>query len=204
MKNIFFDLGRTVVEHPEDGAGLRIIKSLGITDEADATLLRNCIFSVAKFMNYLDENSISRDEYRARLLEEIPERLHSVALEAADYHITALPMVKGMSELLTELKEIGYSLYITSNLDAYHTAQMYTCPIADYFDGMIFSSEIGVRKPHREYFETACKKFGVAPETCLFIDDLEENVRGAEALGIKGFVFRGDAAEAREFIFKNS
>jgi len=204
MKNIFFDLGRTVVEHPEDGAGLRIIKSLGVTDEADATLLRNCVFSVAKFMNFLDEGSITRDEYRTRLLSEIPERLHSIALEAADYHITALPMVQGIPELLTELKGMGYSLYITSNLDAYHTAQMYTCPIADYFDGMIFSSEIGVRKPHREYFLAACERFGVAPETCLFIDDLEENVKGAEALGIKGFVFRGDASAARRFILENS
>ena len=35
-RHIFFDFGRTIVEHPEDGDGLRIVKATGVTDEADA------------------------------------------------------------------------------------------------------------------------------------------------------------------------
>lgn len=202
MKNIFFDFGRTIVEHPEDGAGLRIVKETGVSNEADAKLIRDVVFSVSKYSNFIDEGSMSREEYKRLILEEIPERLHEYAIKAADYHITALPVISGMKELLVKLRSDGFKLYITSNLDVLHAEQMYHTEISKYFDDMIFSSEIKVRKPYHEFFEGACKRFGVKPEDCIFIDDLAENVESAEKFGIKGFVFRGDAEAAEKFIYE--
>ncbi len=202
-KNIFFDFGRTVVEHPEDGAGIRIVKKTGLIDEEDAEIVRNAVFSVGKYLNFLDEGSLERDEYKRLLSEDVPERLREFALKAADYHITELPVIAGMEDLFKKLKKDGYKIYITSNLDVYHAEQMYKTDIAKYFDGMIFSSEVKVRKPFKGFFDAACRRFDVKPEDCIFIDDLEENVDGAEACGIKGFVFKGSASEAEKFIYSN-
>lgn len=201
MKNIFFDFGRTIVEHPEDGAGLRIVKSYGIENEADATLVRDVLFSIGKYAGLMDEGAMTRDEYRKKLCGDLPEHLHEKAIAAADYNIGCLPLIDGMGELLAKLKKDGFKLYITSNMDEYHAAQMRDILIAEYFEDMIFSAEIKVGKPKAEFFLKAFEKFGVKAEDCLFIDDLADNVVAAEKLGIKGFVFRGNASDAEKFIY---
>ncbi len=199
--HIFFDFGRTIVEHPEDGAGLRIVKATGVTDEADAARIRDVVFSAAKYANDLDDGSITREQYKELLRGDLPERLHTYALAAADYHISALPVLPGMLELLQKLKADGYKLYITSNLDEKHASEMKDTVIAPYFDAMLFSSHIRIRKPHAAFFEAALTQFGVKAEECLFIDDLADNVAAAEACGIKSLLFGGDAAEAEKFIY---
>lgn len=200
--HIFFDFGRTIVEHPEDGAGLRIVKATGVTDEADAARIRDVVFSAAKYANNLDDGSITREQYKELLRGDLPERLHAYAMAAADYHISALPVLPGMLELLSKLKADGYKLYITSNLDEKHAGEMKDTVIAPYFDAMLFSSHIRIRKPHAAFFETALTQFGVKAEECLFIDDLADNVAAAEACGIKSLLFRGDVAEAERFIYE--
>ena len=204
MKNIFFDFGRTIVEHPEDGAGLRIVKSYGIEDETDAALVRDTLFSIGKYAGLMDEGAMTRDEYRQKLCSDLPEYLHEKAVAAADYNIGRLPLIDGMEKLLAKLKADGFKLYITSNMDEYHAAQMRGIPIAKYFEDMIFSAEIKVGKPKAEFFFKAFEKFGVKAEDCLFIDDIADNVAAAEKLGIKGFVFKGNATDAEKFIYESA
>ncbi len=202
-KNIFFDFGRTIVGHPEDGAGLQVVLDTGISDVKDAEIIRNEIFSVEKYMNDLDAGNMTYEEYRERVVNAVPEHLRKYADEAVMYEIHKLPLIDGMEELLAKLKNDGYRLFITSNLNTRHAKQMREHRIAKYFDGMIFSAEIKVRKPFREFFEKACEEFDAKPEETVFIDDLAENVEGSEACGIRGFVFNGDAKEAEKFIYEN-
>ena len=203
IKNIFFDFGRTIVGHPEDGAGLQVVLDTGIRDIKDAEIIRDEIFSVEKYMNDLDAGKMTYEEYREMVVGAVPERLRKYADEAVMYEIHKLPLIDGMEELLSKLKNDGYRLFITSNLNTRHAKQMREHRIAKYFDGMIFSAEIKVRKPFREFFEKACEMFYAKPEETVFIDDLAENVEGSEACGIRGFVFNGDAKEAERFIYNN-
>ncbi|MEY9871524.1 putative hydrolase of the HAD superfamily [Streptacidiphilus sp. MAP12-33] len=53
-------------------------------------------------------------------------------------------------------------------------------------DVAVISSEVGERKPGRRIYAIACERLGVAPEDCLMIDDLEQNLNGAARLGIRG------------------
>lgn len=71
-----------------------------------------------------------------------------------------------------------------------------------FFDGMIFSAELGIRKPDTAFFKAALARFGVSAEETLFIDDLPENVAEATACGIEGLIFCGDAEEAKQFIYQ--
>jgi len=201
IKNIFFDFGRTLVEHPEDGAGRRIIKESGITDDKDILSVQKVIFNVDKYLNRLDEDSLDRSEYKLLIKEELDEKFHNAVDLIADYHINRLPLLKDTIFMLEKLKNDGFKLFITSNMDLLHASQMENHQIARYFDGMVFSSQIKARKPFKSFFETALKTFGVKREECVFIDDLKENVEGGEKCGIKGFVFQGDAKEAIDFIY---
>ncbi len=200
IKNILFDFGRTLVEHPEDGAGRRIIKESGITDENDIRLVQKVIFNVDKYLNRLDEDSLDREDYKTQIKQELPEKFHNAVPLISDYHIDRLPLLKDTVYMLEKLKNDGFKLFITSNLDLLHASQMPNHQIAKYFDGMVFSSQIKARKPFKEFFEIALEKFGVNREECLFVDDLKENVDGAENCGIEGFVFKGNAQAVLDYI----
>lgn len=52
------------------------------------------------------------------------------------------------------------------------------------FDQLLISAEIGVEKPSAEAFGLAVEALGVPATGCIFVDDLPENVAGAEAAGI--------------------
>lgn len=54
------------------------------------------------------------------------------------------------------------------------------------FDEIFVSSEIGMRKPERQAFETVARRMGVAPEGILFFDDMRQNIDGARSVGMQG------------------
>jgi putative hydrolase of the HAD superfamily len=56
----------------------------------------------------------------------------------------------------------------------------------EIFDAVVISSEVGMRKPEERIFRHAAGLLGLAPEECVFIDDIEANVRAAQALGLVG------------------
>jgi putative hydrolase of the HAD superfamily len=57
------------------------------------------------------------------------------------------------------------------------------------FDPLIFSCDVGFRKPDPKIYEIALEKLKCDPEECIFIDDKKRNSDGAEKLGMKGIVF---------------
>ena len=201
IKNIFFDFGRTIVEHPADEAGRRIIKNAGVIAEEDVYFLQKEVFSGEKYLNILDEDLMRWDEYLNKLINAVPERLIDYALCIANYRLNQLPLIEGMEELLKKLKQDGFKLYITSNLDKYHSEQLKNSSIAVYFEDMAFSSHLKVRKPYDDFFVKACEKFGVSANECLLIDDLKENIEGAKKCGLQGYIFDGNVKKAEEFIY---
>jgi putative hydrolase of the HAD superfamily len=71
--------------------------------------------------------------------------------------------------------------------------------LADRLDAAVFSSEVGLRKPHPAIFEATLSALGVEAEDSLFVGDRRyEDVRGAKELGmttVQAFWFRADDDE---------
>lgn len=61
--------------------------------------------------------------------------------------------------------------------------------IAERFDFIINSSEIGFAKPDMRFYEAAMSVAGVGPNEVLYIDDAEENVEAARKLGFRAVLF---------------
>ncbi len=72
--------------------------------------------------------------------------------------------------------------------------------IADIFDDMIISAEVGLAKPDRRIYQLALDRLGVDAEQTIFIDDLDENIQGARELGIHGIYFQDPQAVLEELI----
>jgi putative hydrolase of the HAD superfamily len=58
--------------------------------------------------------------------------------------------------------------------------------LAERLDVAVFSSDVGLRKPHPTIFQRALDELGVQPERALFVGDrLRQDVGGAHALGMR-------------------
>ncbi|WP_245787109.1 HAD-IA family hydrolase [Amycolatopsis saalfeldensis] len=58
--------------------------------------------------------------------------------------------------------------------------------LAEYFDALVFSGEVGVAKPDREIYLIAAERLGLSAVTCAFVDDSARNVQGAADAGLVG------------------
>jgi len=70
--------------------------------------------------------------------------------------------------------------------------------VAEYFDMMIFSNEVGIRKPDRRIFRLAVQALRADPQEIVHIgDNLRIDVWGAKAAGFKAIHFSGNAGQDR-------
>lgn len=95
-------------------------------------------------------------------------------------------------KLLPELKKQGFRLYFLSNFpaDIWNDVRS-SFSFFNNFDGGLISAEVKVKKPDRRIYELLLKEYSIHPHECLYIDDLEPNVRTAEALGMIGMYTAG-------------
>jgi putative hydrolase of the HAD superfamily len=56
--------------------------------------------------------------------------------------------------------------------------------VVSIFDAVVESSRVGVRKPDVRFYEIACSLLDVAPDECVFLDDLGVNLKPARAMGM--------------------
>jgi putative hydrolase of the HAD superfamily len=56
--------------------------------------------------------------------------------------------------------------------------------LAELFDGVVISGDVGIRKPAPEIYELGAERIGVAPSECVFVDDLPFNLQPAAELGM--------------------
>ena len=101
--------------------------------------------------------------------------------------------------LLPELRA-RYRLLLGSNTNELHSRR-FCQQFADsfrHFQHLVFSFEVGARKPDPAFFRHCQRLAGCPPAECLFIDDLPANVAGAQACGWNGIVYTTAAKLRRQ------
>jgi epoxide hydrolase-like predicted phosphatase len=56
--------------------------------------------------------------------------------------------------------------------------------LAELFDGVVISGEVGMRKPTPEIYVLGAQRIGVPPSECVFVDDLPFNLKPAAEMGM--------------------
>ena len=56
--------------------------------------------------------------------------------------------------------------------------------LSELFDGIVISGEVGIRKPAPKIYALGAESVGLDASACVFVDDLEFNLRPAEDLGM--------------------
>jgi HAD superfamily hydrolase (TIGR01549 family) len=108
--------------------------------------------------------------------------------------------------------------YISDLHELYKTAMLSNIPVGgiarrfdegeleQYFDVVVVSGETGYAKPSPEAYDVTAERLGVRPSECVFVDDREQYVLGARAVGMHPILYK-DFAQFRmelEVLFANS
>jgi len=104
--------------------------------------------------------------------------------------VVAMP---GANSLLAELKQQGYKLAVISNGGhATRLTILQGLGFSHYFDEIISSELVGIRKPNPEIFLHTSRQLNIVPENCLFIGDHPVNdIQGATQAGMKALWLQG-------------
>jgi putative hydrolase of the HAD superfamily len=94
-----------------------------------------------------------------------------------------------MIRMIKKLKK-HFVLSILSNSNKLLTDKIRHYKFLSDINVMIFSDEVGIRKPDMRLYKLCIKELGVRPEECIFIDDKEENLEPAKKLGIHTILFK--------------
>jgi 2-haloacid dehalogenase len=102
---------------------------------------------------------------------------------------------------LRKLKRAGVPCYALSNWSAEtFPPQRERFPFLGCFDGIVISGEEGVVKPDPRIFRILLDRCRIVPREAVFIDDNPVNAAAAEAIGIRGIVFRSPELLRRELV----
>lgn len=192
IDTIVFDMGQVLIHWQP----LALIAHMNLTQEQQELLLTELFQSVEWVQS--DHGTISLEQIVTQVCRRLPEDLHPAVEELVlGWWRRPLVPMEGMAELIWELKEKGYKIYLLSNASVDLRKYFHRIPGSEYFDGLMVSAEERLLKPQHEIYHTLYSRFRLEPGRCLFIDDSPANIEGALCTGMEGIIFRGDVARLR-------
>lgn len=175
-----------------------------ISDEKTKKELSDIVFD-RLYWDKLDLGTITDDEVKQSIRSRVADdALKEIACTVYDNWINNLTPDQGMQALIHDLHKSGKKMYLLSNISVgfkenYCNVE-WIKTLFGYFEGLVFSGELGIAKPSADIFEYILGKYNLKREECLFIDDREINIEGANKVKIKGYLFDGNAEKLRQYI----
>ncbi|MBR0507282.1 MAG: HAD family hydrolase [Clostridia bacterium] len=89
-------------------------------------------------------------------------------------------------ETLDALRESGARTFLLSNAQSCFTlGELGALGLSDRFDGILLSSDAGMKKPYRGLFELLLSRYGIDRETAVMVgNDKIADIAGADAAGL--------------------
>jgi len=173
IKAIIFDCFGVVISDTPEAAYI----SLGGNYEKDLPEINKIRFAV-------DKGEIaSSHEGMAKLLGVTPS---TYATAVSSGRVINQELLDYISEELSK----KYILSMLSNTAKGRLPEIFGAGFLErYFKDVVMSGEIGYAKPEAEAYEIAADRLGVRLDECVFIDDRQEYIDGAVAVGMKAILF---------------
>jgi putative hydrolase of the HAD superfamily len=147
----------------------------------------------------LEKGRIAETEFQRRLCEQLGEDVDLERLSTL--YFERLKPNRPMIDFVTSLRERGLRMaLLTNNVREWEPLWRAKLPELDeIFEVVVDSAFVGMRKPEPEIYELTLERLGgVAPESCLFIDDVEVNCQAARDLGMQAVRFESAEQAIRE------
>ncbi|MBN2951955.1 MAG: HAD family phosphatase [Holdemanella sp.] len=175
LKNIVFDLGNVLVKFDSN----ELIYSFFNKRQEEVKS-----FYFDSLWNEYDQGLYSVEEMIEKGVKQFPEL--ELCIKKLMYHWTEFVIpLKDNVAYIKDLKQLGFNVYILSNIPEDDTKYLRSLGVFDNIDGGIFSYEYKKIKPDPEIFHILLEKYNLKASECLFLDDRKDNVVVASNLGFK-------------------
>jgi HAD superfamily hydrolase (TIGR01509 family) len=192
IKAAAFDFGNVITREPDPAAVVTIAEMAGIPVDEFLPVL------------YGIRDEYDRGTWNGRAYyREVLARLNAAAEEQTLDRMAEIDTDSWKTlnpetlRLIADIKNAGVKTGILSNMP--HDFLRYAranIPLFSEVDAGIFSCEWSLIKPECGIYEALAGTLGLSPGEIVFFDDLEANIDGACALGMRGILWQ-DAAAAR-------
>jgi putative hydrolase of the HAD superfamily len=195
IKTIIFDLGGVVVAP----FGNELLKNASQKLNIEADELRQLMnqYEIELQTGKIDHiefwQKILRDKNLSVSEEVLQELWLEPYIENAKIDIEVLDLIKLLHQ--------NYFIGCISNSQEPHNTYNRNRGLFEYFDLVLLSNEIGIRKPDKEIFELFLAKTNFKPEQTVFIDDEEKLLENARMMGINTIHFEN--AKRLELTLRN-
>jgi 2-haloacid dehalogenase len=192
-RSLVFDLGGVLIDWDPRHLYRRIFRG------DDAAMEH--FFAEVRIAEWNEEQDAGRSfaEGVALLQARHPEHRDKIAAFHLRWEEMLAGVIPGATEILRDVKAAGHPVYALTNWSAE------TYPVAErrfeflsWFDGIVVSGRVGLRKPDPAIFRHLLERFGLEAERTLFVDDSERNVEAARRLGFEALRFESAPQLRRE------
>ena len=191
-KNILFDMGNVLVTYNPEW----VIRHY-TEDEELIREVKNIVFHSQEWL-LLDAGLIEEEKAERNWMERLSsDKAREIAhLSFQNWHLYNMKVIPGTAEMIRALKENGKEIYLLSNASM-RLLSIYkeVIPAVECFSGIFYSAAHKCVKPQDIIYERFLKEYSLNPADCFFIDDLEENIFAAKAVGISGAVMKSRTAK---------
>jgi 2-haloacid dehalogenase len=181
--NVIFDIGNVLV-HWEPRALYR--KIFASEDEVEWFIANVCNSD----WNLEQDRGRSFAEAVREATARFPEHADAIAAYDLRWHETVPGPIDGTVGILEELRQRGTPLYAITNFNQdkfRETLERFA--FLRTFRDIVVSGDERLLKPDPAIYRVLLERNGIDAAACVFIDDSEKNVRGAEAVGMKAIHF---------------
>lgn len=183
IDTIVFDMGGVLLDF-----GSHLFADRLHLSEDDRILLEQNLMRTVDWVR-LDRGTITEEEVLAHACAKLPQRLHAAAEYIVYRWNEPIVPIPGTAEVVRELKEKGYTLYLLSNASRRQHDYWPNIPGSECFSGKVISADLHLLKPEAAIYQALFRKFSLTPANCVFIDDFPPNIEAAENAGMQGIVF---------------
>jgi len=195
IKNVIFDLGRVMYNYwPREH-----LQNLGYNEEQVNSLME-CIFDSPLWQD-MDKGLYNLKTGADKMCADFPHYEEDIRRILADGWIdNVITLMPSSVEFFNEVKAQGYKTYVLSNFseDGFAHIRKRDAFLFDQMDGIVVSAHEKLNKPDPAIYECLRKRYRLAHEECIFIDDLPKNIMTALDLGIHGIIFE-DVESCRKY-----
>lgn len=185
IRAVIFDYGEVLCRRAPIEQFAPMARILGITPE-------RLLERYAQNRLDYDRGDVSATQYWKGFALEAGVKLSDAQVEELDRNDCGLWW--GLDPILLDwvdrLREHGVKAGVISNMFIGLAKQIRAgAPWLHRFDDYTISAEIRATKPDPAIYRHSLERLGVRPQEALFLDDRENNVEGARAIGMEGLVF---------------
>ena len=181
--DIILDMGNVLLEWNKDKILRGVVKT-----EKDYMILDKAIFQ-SGLWERLDLGTLTREELVLKVVSMIGSIYQEKVQEVVWNWPSYIEIYTEVFPLLVRLKEKGHRIFVLSNTSPvfYELLEEQLSPLNEILDGFVLSCDIKAIKPDPKMFEEILHKYQLDPVNCIFLDDVKDNIKMAESLGIKAY-----------------